>query len=76
MFLYVDNFFVVVALFTFFQQDQGIYQSKVRQMISENKSRLIVNLNDIRRRNEQRAAKYVTLYSSVHVRVATFSQAK
>uniref|UniRef100_A0A672R3F0 DNA replication licensing factor MCM3 n=1 Tax=Sinocyclocheilus grahami TaxID=75366 RepID=A0A672R3F0_SINGR len=38
-------------------QDQGIYQSKVRQMISENKSRLIVNLNDLRRRNEQRAAK-------------------
>uniref|UniRef100_A0A8C2IKL2 DNA replication licensing factor MCM3 n=1 Tax=Cyprinus carpio TaxID=7962 RepID=A0A8C2IKL2_CYPCA len=30
---------------------------KVRQMISENKSRLIVNLNDLRRRNEQRAAK-------------------
>ncbi len=45
-------------------------------MISENKSRLIVNLNDIRRRNEQRAAKYVTLYISVHIRVATFSQAK
>ncbi|TRY99824.1 hypothetical protein DNTS_014884 [Danionella cerebrum] len=38
-------------------QDQGIYQSKVRQMISENQSRLIVNLNDLRRRNEKRAAK-------------------
>ncbi|XP_067273884.1 DNA replication licensing factor MCM3 [Pseudorasbora parva] len=38
-------------------QDQGIYQSKVRQMISENKSRLIVNLNDLRRRNDKRAAK-------------------
>ncbi|XP_052391571.1 DNA replication licensing factor MCM3-like [Carassius gibelio] len=38
-------------------QDQGIYQSKVREMISENKSRLIVNLNDLRRRNEKRAAK-------------------
>ncbi|KAK2884056.1 hypothetical protein QQF64_016105 [Cirrhinus molitorella] len=38
-------------------QDQGIYQSKVRQMISENKSRLIVNLNDLRRRNEKRAVK-------------------
>uniref|UniRef100_A0A671PSV3 DNA replication licensing factor MCM3 n=1 Tax=Sinocyclocheilus anshuiensis TaxID=1608454 RepID=A0A671PSV3_9TELE len=38
-------------------QDQGIYQSKVRQMISENKSRLTVNLNDLRRRNEKRAAK-------------------
>lgn len=38
-------------------QDQGIYQSKVRNMISENKARLIVNVNDLRRRNEARAAK-------------------
>uniref|UniRef100_A0A3Q2XEE5 DNA replication licensing factor MCM3 n=1 Tax=Hippocampus comes TaxID=109280 RepID=A0A3Q2XEE5_HIPCM len=38
-------------------QDQGIYQSKVRDMISENKSRLIVNINDLRRRNDVRAAK-------------------
>ncbi|XP_030627467.1 DNA replication licensing factor MCM3 [Chanos chanos] len=38
-------------------QDQGIYQSKVRNMISENKFRLIVNINDLRRRNEVRAAK-------------------
>lgn len=54
--LFVDNFF---SGFYLFQQDQGIYQSKVRQMISENKSRLIVNLNDLRRRNEKRAAKCV-----------------
>ncbi|XP_051501437.1 zygotic DNA replication licensing factor mcm3-like [Myxocyprinus asiaticus] len=38
-------------------QDQGIYQSKVRQMISDNKSRLLVNINDLRRRNETRAVK-------------------
>ncbi|XP_055043140.1 DNA replication licensing factor MCM3 [Misgurnus anguillicaudatus] len=38
-------------------QDQGIYQSKVREMIGENKSRLIVNINDLRRRNDKRAAK-------------------
>ncbi|XP_028295892.1 DNA replication licensing factor MCM3-like [Gouania willdenowi] len=38
-------------------QDQGIYQSKVRDMISENKARLIVNINDLRRRNDARAAK-------------------
>ncbi|KAG7244252.1 hypothetical protein INR49_004390 [Caranx melampygus] len=31
--------------------------SKVRDMISENKARLIVNINDLRRRNEARAAK-------------------
>lgn len=39
------------------QQDQGVYQSKVRDMISENKARLIVNINDLRRKNEARAAK-------------------
>ncbi|KAL7872039.1 hypothetical protein SRHO_G00070220 [Serrasalmus rhombeus] len=38
-------------------QDQGVYQSKVRDMINENKFRLIVNINDLRRRNEARAAK-------------------
>ncbi|XP_019947501.1 DNA replication licensing factor MCM3 [Paralichthys olivaceus] len=38
-------------------QDQGVYQSKVRDMIGENKARLIVNINDLRRRNEVRAAK-------------------
>ncbi|XP_005812638.1 DNA replication licensing factor MCM3 [Xiphophorus maculatus] len=41
-------------------QDQGIYQSKVRDMISENKARLIVNVNDLRRRNETRAAKLMS----------------
>ncbi|KAM9355834.1 DNA replication licensing factor MCM3 [Pholidichthys leucotaenia] len=38
-------------------QDQGVYQSKVRAMMSENKARLIINVNDLRRRNEARAAK-------------------
>ncbi|XP_035278171.1 DNA replication licensing factor MCM3 isoform X1 [Anguilla anguilla] len=38
-------------------QDQGIYQSKVRDMISENKFRLIVNINDLRRRNETRSIR-------------------
>ncbi|XP_067901738.1 zygotic DNA replication licensing factor mcm3-like [Heterodontus francisci] len=37
------------------EQDQGIYQSKVRDMISDNICRLIVNINDLRRKNEKRA---------------------
>ncbi|XP_031733166.1 DNA replication licensing factor MCM3 [Anarrhichthys ocellatus] len=41
-------------------QDQGVYQSKVRDMISENKARLVVNINDLRRRNEARAAKLMS----------------
>lgn len=39
------------------EQDQGVYQSKVRDMISNNQCRLIVNINDLRRRNENRAAR-------------------
>ncbi|XP_056419038.1 DNA replication licensing factor MCM3 [Hyla sarda] len=37
------------------EEDQGIYQSKVREMISDNQFRLIVNINDLRRKNEKRA---------------------
>ncbi|XP_053323425.1 maternal DNA replication licensing factor mcm3 [Spea bombifrons] len=37
-------------------QDQGVYHGKVRDMISANEHRLIVNLNDLRRKNEKRAA--------------------
>ncbi|XP_067844590.1 DNA replication licensing factor MCM3 [Heptranchias perlo] len=37
------------------EQDQGIYQSKVRDMISDSTYRLIVNINDLRRKNEKRA---------------------
>uniref|UniRef100_A0A672Z731 DNA replication licensing factor MCM3 n=1 Tax=Sphaeramia orbicularis TaxID=375764 RepID=A0A672Z731_9TELE len=53
-------------------QDQGIYQSKVRDMISDNKARLIVNINDLRRRNEARAAK---LMSNSFVELLAFQRA-
>ncbi|XP_074542042.1 DNA replication licensing factor MCM3 [Halichoeres trimaculatus] len=53
-------------------QDQGVYQSKVRDMISENKARLIVNINDLRRRNEARAAK---LMSNAFVELLAFQRA-
>ncbi|XP_078541802.1 maternal DNA replication licensing factor mcm3-like [Lissotriton helveticus] len=36
-------------------QDQGVYHGKVRDMISENQHRLIVNMNDLRRKSEARA---------------------
>ncbi|XP_072436307.1 zygotic DNA replication licensing factor mcm3-like isoform X1 [Chiloscyllium punctatum] len=42
------------------EQDQGIYQSKVRDMINDNLYRLIVNINDLRRRNEKRAAELLS----------------
>ncbi|XP_053470452.1 MCM3 minichromosome maintenance deficient 3 (S. cerevisiae), like [Ictalurus furcatus] len=36
-------------------QDQGVYHEKVRSMVTEGQSRLIININDLRRRNEKRA---------------------
>ncbi|XP_073251050.1 DNA replication licensing factor MCM3-like isoform X1 [Porites lutea] len=36
-------------------EDQGIYHGKVRDMIGKNECRLIVNINDLRRKNEKRA---------------------
>uniref|UniRef100_A0A6I8SA22 DNA replication licensing factor MCM3 n=1 Tax=Xenopus tropicalis TaxID=8364 RepID=A0A6I8SA22_XENTR len=36
-------------------QDQGLYHGKVRDMIGSNEHRLIINLNDVRRKNEKRA---------------------
>ena len=43
----------------FFQDDQGIYHGKISDMITKNKCRVIVNINDLRRKNEKRASKYV-----------------
>ena len=42
-----------------FQADQGFYNAKVRDMIERNEYRLIVNINDLRAKNEERANKWV-----------------
>ncbi|XP_075717006.1 DNA replication licensing factor MCM3 [Rhinoderma darwinii] len=42
------------------EEDQGIYQSKVRDMISESQYRLIVNINDLRRKNDKRASQLMS----------------
>ncbi|XP_044773250.1 DNA replication licensing factor MCM3 isoform X4 [Neomonachus schauinslandi] len=42
------------------EEDQGIYQSKVRELISDNQYRLIVNVNDLRRKNEKRATRLLS----------------
>ncbi|XP_021374912.1 zygotic DNA replication licensing factor mcm3-like isoform X1 [Mizuhopecten yessoensis] len=36
-------------------EDQGIYQQKVRDMVTNNNIRLTVNINDLRRKNQKRA---------------------
>jgi DNA replication licensing factor MCM3 len=38
-----------------FQDDQGIYATKVKNMVSEKKVRLVVNINDLRQKNPKRA---------------------
>ncbi len=37
------------------EQDQGFYTGKVKEMITESKHRLVVNINDLRRKKPQRA---------------------
>ncbi|CAH0582874.1 unnamed protein product [Chrysodeixis includens] len=37
------------------EEDQGIYMEKVKQMIADKSQRLVVNINDLRRKNPERA---------------------
>ena len=39
------------------QEDQGIYHDKVRDMIRSHGNRLLVNINDLRRKNRGRAMR-------------------
>ncbi|NXU79667.1 MCM3 factor, partial [Oreotrochilus melanogaster] len=41
-------------------EDQGIYHGKVRDMISDNQYRLLVSINDLRRKNEKRASRLLS----------------
>ncbi|KAM3851172.1 DNA replication licensing factor MCM3 [Vipera latastei] len=54
------------------EEDQGIYQSKVRDMINDNGHRLIVNINDLRRKNEKRASR---LLNSAFEELVAFQRA-
>ncbi|XP_030303403.1 DNA replication licensing factor MCM3 [Calypte anna] len=42
------------------EEDQGIYLGKVRDMISDNQYRLLVSINDLRRKNEKRASRLLS----------------
>ncbi|XP_066575707.1 DNA replication licensing factor MCM3-like isoform X3 [Amia ocellicauda] len=53
-------------------QDQGIYHSKVVAMVAENCCRLIVNMNDLRRRNEKRAT---SLLNDAFTEIIAFQRA-
>ncbi|XP_028907564.1 DNA replication licensing factor MCM3 [Ornithorhynchus anatinus] len=37
------------------EEDQGVYQGRVRELIGDNRNRLIVNIDDLRRKNRKRA---------------------
>lgn len=43
-------------LFFIFQEDQGIYAEQVKKMINEKSRRLLVNINDLRKKNPDRSA--------------------
>ncbi|XP_027624868.1 DNA replication licensing factor MCM3-like [Tupaia chinensis] len=62
--LLFGNIFLNLSLLQYvvgvLQEDQGIYQSKVRELISDNQYRLIVNVNDLRRKNEKRANRLLS----------------
>ncbi|XP_056620611.1 MCM3 minichromosome maintenance deficient 3 (S. cerevisiae), like [Triplophysa dalaica] len=53
-------------------QDQGIYHEKVRSMISEGQCRLIININDLRRKSEKRAKE---LLKNAFVELVAFQRA-
>lgn len=40
------------------QEDQGIYATMVKNMIQEDRYRLVVNINDLRRKNPARTTRY------------------
>ena len=42
--------------FGFLQTDQGVYNEKVRELIRKGQNRLIVNINDLRRKLPKRTA--------------------
>lgn len=52
--------------------DQGVYHEKVQSMISKNSCRLVVNINDLRRKYPKRAAR---LLNEAHEEVACFQRA-
>lgn len=50
---------VVAIVIKMWQDDQGLYDAKIRDIIRENQVRLIVNINDLRKKNIRRATRYV-----------------
>lgn len=50
---------VVAIVIKVWQDDQGLYDAKIRDIIRENQVRLIVNINDLRKKNIRRATRYV-----------------
>ncbi|XP_011500712.1 PREDICTED: DNA replication licensing factor Mcm3 [Ceratosolen solmsi marchali] len=54
------------------QEDQGIYTNLVKNMIDEKKYRLIVNINDLRRKNPERA---ISLLNNSFEEIVPFQKA-
>jgi len=51
---------ILSVCFDMLQQDQAVYQQKVKDMIADGYIRLVININDLRKKNAKRSAEYDT----------------
>lgn len=58
IFAFAWCFYEILVLVNFVQEDQGIYARLVKDMIQDDKYRLVVNINDLRRKNPARTTRY------------------
>lgn len=66
--MFIQNYPIRVRL----QEDQGTYMALVKNMIGEKAKRLVVNINDLRKKNPTRAA---TILASAFDEQLAFSRA-
>ncbi len=50
----VSKDFYEIIIYLIMQEDEGVYQDKLKMLIANDESRLIVNINDLRRKNPRR----------------------
>lgn len=60
----IRYFLTFVKSLLILQEDQGIYATMVKNMIQEDRYRLVVNINDLRRKNPVRTIRYFGCFNS------------
>jgi hypothetical protein len=59
---YVVVYVNVILMFTL-QESEGTYSQLVKDLVADKGKRLLININDLRRKNPVRAARFVSLAS-------------